>query len=124
MENINDINRKLGFKANDQQIEAISKISTFCSKENQDDAIILKGSAGTGKTSIIKAISNRLWDSGIRIIMLAPTGRASKILKEKTCFPARTIHSEIYTPEQLELNFIKNKMKTKNIPYSSLMNHQ
>lgn len=112
MENKNDINRILGFDPNNEQIDAINSISAFCREANHDDAIILKGSAGTGKTSIIKAISKKLWDNGIRIIMMAPTGRASKILKEKTCFPARTIHSEIYTPEQLENGAIRLHKKT------------
>ena len=107
-----EINSILGFEANDQQIDAINKLTDFSADNNQDDVVILKGSAGTGKTSIIKAVSKVLWDRDNRIIMMAPTGRASKILKEKTGFDAHTIHSEIYTPEQLENGIIRLHKKT------------
>lgn len=52
---------------------------------NSDDRIfILKGSAGTGKTTLLKALVESLCDKGWKCVLMAPTGRASFIMGEKT----------------------------------------
>jgi len=57
---------------------------------------ILTGSAGTGKTTLLKSLIKELCDSRIDFRLTAPTGRASRILEKKTETIAKTIHSEIY----------------------------
>lgn len=68
---------------------------------NSDDRIyILKGSAGTGKTTLLKAFVDSLNDKGWKCVLMAPTGRAAFILGEKTEHPAATIHRTIYQIEE------------------------
>jgi len=57
---------------------------------------VLKGYAGTGKTTVVKALVNVLPKLGKRIILMAPTGRAAKVLSSYTGLPAHTIHRKIY----------------------------
>lgn len=68
---------------------------------NSDDRIfILKGSAGTGKTTLLKALVESLCKKGCKCVLMAPTGRASFILGEKTGYSAATIHRTIYQIEE------------------------
>ena len=57
---------------------------------------VLKGYAGTGKTTVVKALVNVLPQMGKRIVLMAPTGRAAKVLSSYTGLPAHTIHRKIY----------------------------
>jgi len=57
---------------------------------------VLKGYAGTGKTTVVKALVNVLPKMGKRIVLMAPTGRAAKVLSSYTGLPAHTIHRKIY----------------------------
>jgi exodeoxyribonuclease V len=57
---------------------------------------VLKGFAGTGKTTVVKALVNVLPKLGKRIVLMAPTGRAAKVLSSYTGLPAHTIHRKIY----------------------------
>lgn len=67
---------------------------------NSDEQVfLLKGSAGTGKTTMLKAIIDSLKDQW-RYVLMAPTGRASYILGKKTDYPASTIHRKIYEMEE------------------------
>jgi exodeoxyribonuclease-5 len=57
---------------------------------------VLKGYAGTGKTTVVKALVNVLPKLGKRTVLMAPTGRAAKVLSSYTGLPAHTIHRKIY----------------------------
>jgi len=57
---------------------------------------VLKGYAGTGKTTVVKALVNVLPGLGKRTVLMAPTGRAAKVLSSYTGLPAHTIHRKIY----------------------------
>jgi ATP-dependent exoDNAse (exonuclease V) alpha subunit len=59
-------------------------------------AFIIKGYAGTGKTTLIKEIISRLGTMGATVVLLASTGRAAKILSNITKYSAKTVHGEIY----------------------------
>ncbi len=61
-----------------------------------ESVFILKGYAGTGKTSIISAFVQSLDKMKVRFQLMAPTGRAAKVLSHSSGFPAYTIHKEIY----------------------------
>lgn len=97
------------YKNIDNYIELLEKDNNIKYNEKQKKAIItsltnniviITGGPGTGKTTIIRAITdlymkvNKLTDKELidRIALLAPTGRASKRMSESTCLPATTIH--------------------------------
>ena len=92
--------RFLDFTPNPQQKVALEKITSFI-KSNKD-VFILKGSAGTGKTSIVNAITSNLDEQNINLRLVAPTARAASVISDKTGQKAKTMHSQIYTPEQIE----------------------
>ena len=64
---------------------------------NDHDIMIIRGSAGTGKTTLLNKLINHLYKDKKEFSLWAPTGRAVKILQEKTNNPAITIHKGIYT---------------------------
>jgi exodeoxyribonuclease-5 len=70
--------------------------SRFAFSEKPRCALLVKGYAGTGKTSSVKAMVNALEESGMGVMLLAPTGRAAKVLSAYTSRPAFTIHKQIY----------------------------
>lgn len=81
------------------QLNALQKLSDFI---NSDDRIfILQGYAGTGKTTLLKGFIEYLESLQKQYQLMAPTGRAAKILRDKTGV-GRTIHSTIYNFNELE----------------------
>ncbi len=61
---------------------------------------LLKGYAGTGKTTTISTFVNSLWTADKRAVLLAPTGRAAKVISVYSKRPAFTIHKKIYFPKK------------------------
>jgi len=78
------------------QKKAINHISRFHTSEKENPAYVLKGYAGTGKTSILGAYVKTLVQTGQRFVLMAPTGRAAKVLSAYTERTAHTIHRYIY----------------------------
>ena len=74
---------------------------------DRDDraVMILRGSAGTGKTSLSGAIVRTMLQLKQRVVLLAPTGRAAKVFAINSGTPASTIHRRIYRQKSLEGNF-------------------
>ena len=60
------------------------------------DILVVNGYAGTGKTTAVAAIVGALEAIGLKTVLLAPTGRAAKVLSEMCGRPAYTIHKHIY----------------------------
>lgn len=86
-------------KLTDDQNNAISEVESFLARE--DDVFILRGYAGSGKTTLLKGLVNYLNDQNINFRLMAPTGRATKVLQSKTRHGATTIHKGIYCFEKL-----------------------
>jgi hypothetical protein len=84
------------------QESALQKIDNFLSSET--DVFILKGYAGSGKTTILKGLVEYLHQSNRNFSLMAPTGRAAKVIREKTGQEAYTIHKSIYSYEDLVEN--------------------
>ncbi|MEO6884641.1 MAG: AAA family ATPase [Bacteroidia bacterium] len=80
---------------NDQQT-LFGKIALFLDKENHSELFVLRGYAGTGKTSAIGTLVKCLPMCGYETFLLAPTGRAAKVLTEYSKKQAFTIHKKIY----------------------------
>ena len=86
----------LGHPPTNDQLYAISRLAGFCSVQNKQQIFILKGYAGTGKTSLISALIKSLPAVKLKSILLAPTGRAAKVLSSYSQKQALTIHKRIY----------------------------
>ena len=97
----NRIIQCLPFTANEGQMQLLDKLSRFITSPAPRKAFILRGYAGTGKTSIIAALVQSLKQLNQRFILLAPTGRAAKVLSRYAGHPAYTIHKFIYRQKQL-----------------------
>ena len=88
--------RKFGYQPTNCQSEAIKVFCRFLASHAQRPAMVMCGSAGTGKTSLSAAMVKTLMALGQRVVLLAPTGRAAKVLSANACCPAFTIHRRIY----------------------------
>lgn len=81
------------------QVQAAQRIGKFLADPRDNQAFILRGYAGTGKTSLVAAVV-RVWRRLDRpVVLLAPTGRAAKVLSLHAGIPAFTIHKIIYRQE-------------------------
>ncbi|PZQ83181.1 MAG: ATP-dependent endonuclease, partial [Flavobacterium johnsoniae] len=67
--------------------------------DKQDEIFVLKGYAGTGKTTVISTLVNNLTEINKKYVLLAPTGRAAKVIANYSQKPAYTIHKKIYYPK-------------------------
>jgi energy-coupling factor transporter ATP-binding protein EcfA2 len=88
------------FQLTQDQEHALLKIQAFIQSDSQ--AFILCGYAGTGKTTLLRLLNEQLREIGRQVTLLAPTGRAAKILREKTGLDASTVHSGIYNYQDLK----------------------
>ena len=87
---------KLSFEATNNQKKIIEKLSEWLAEGDTNSIFLLNGYAGTGKTTIIASFVAALCDLGIKPILLAPTGRAAKVLSHYSNYEAHTIHKRIY----------------------------
>jgi len=83
-----------------RQDELLKHLAVFIFDDNKEKLFLLKGYAGTGKTTIISTFVNNLWKCGVKSILLAPTGRAAKVIGLYANKPAFTIHKKIYHPKK------------------------
>jgi exodeoxyribonuclease-5 len=79
-----------------QQLELFSKLHSFLISDNGDECFILKGYAGTGKTTVLGALVKALRSYNFKYVLLAPTGRAAKVITAYSGRKAFTIHKRIY----------------------------
>ena len=90
------IREALGLVPTAEQEHAIDVFSMFMTDRDDHVAMILRGSAGTGKTTLAGAIVRAMTTLKQRMILLAPTGRAAKVFSLNAGHPAYTIHRRIY----------------------------
>jgi len=90
------IRQKLGHEPTNGQTEMIEKLAAFVSAPDSDMLFLLKGYAGTGKTTTIGALVKVLDELKIKVVLIAPTGRAAKVLSIQSGKTATTIHKKIY----------------------------
>jgi ATP-dependent exoDNAse (exonuclease V) alpha subunit len=79
-----------------QQSELFGRLDTFLTSDKGDECFILKGYAGTGKTTIVGALVKALRSYNYKYVLLAPTGRAAKVITSYSGKKAFTIHKRIY----------------------------
>ena len=73
----------------------LRKVADFVSSDD-DDILIVNGYAGTGKTTALSSVISVMKNFGTKCVLLAPTGRAAKVLSSYSGQPAFTIHKHIY----------------------------
>lgn len=88
--------KKFGFDFSPGQKEAVESFVHFLFARETESLFLLKGYAGTGKTSLVAAIVNTLLALEYKVVLLAPTGRATKVFSSYAGHPAFTIHKKIY----------------------------
>jgi ATP-dependent exoDNAse (exonuclease V) alpha subunit len=94
------LNAQFPFQPTVKQTAFFQLISDFLTNTNEEELFVLKGYAGTGKTTVISTIVNTLSMLNKKAILLAPTGRAAKVIANYSNKTAYTIHKKIYFPKK------------------------
>lgn len=90
------VQKALPFELTETQSEVVKQMADFIFHPKERSAFLLRGYAGTGKTSIMSAVVRVLHSLKRDVVLLAPTGRAAKVFSHYAGFPAYTVHKEIY----------------------------
>jgi tRNA A37 threonylcarbamoyladenosine biosynthesis protein TsaE len=91
-----------GHVPTEEQEHAIDVFTMFMTDRHEHAVMIMRGSAGTGKTTLAAAIVKTMQSLQQHIVLLAPTGRAAKVFSLYAGHPAYTIHRRIYRQKSLE----------------------
>ena len=95
----NCIFREFPYSPTQGQQNLIKRLADFIVSEyGQFPLFLLEGYAGTGKTTVVSTLVKALPVAGYNVVLLAPTGRAAKVLSLYAQMPAYTIHKRLYKP--------------------------
>ncbi len=83
-----------------KQSVALQQLSSYVLSKEKERLFLLKGFAGTGKTTIVGTLVNNLWHTSMKAVLMAPTGRAAKVMSSYSKTQAFTIHKKIYFPKK------------------------
>ena len=97
-----------------QQVELFGKLHEFLTSDKGEECFILRGYAGTGKTTVVGALVKALRSYNYKSVLLAPTGRAAKVITSYSGKKAFTIHKRIYRKKSA-LNVDESFMKGENM---------
>lgn len=92
--------RKFPFEPTTKQLVVLEQLSQFVYSDVPNNLYLMKGFAGTGKTSIIGTLVSNLWETKRSAVLMAPTGRAAKVISNYSKKEAFTIHKKIYFPKK------------------------
>ncbi len=106
------LQKKFPFQPTVKQDIFFSKIAEFVTSPVQNEIFVLKGYAGTGKTTVISTIVNNLIEVKKKYVLLAPTGRAAKVISNYSGKTAHTIHKKIYFPKKGKAGGVSFTMQT------------
>jgi len=98
----NHLCKNLGNIPTDDQSAALKQVAEYIFNNSNDVIFLLTGYAGTGKTSVISAVVRTLDLLRIKSVLMAPTGRAAKVLASYTGKQAYTIHKKIYRQKSIK----------------------
>lgn len=119
MDKANFIVQLYPFSPTTEQLVFCTKAASFFADTTAKKCMVLRGYAGTGKTTSIAALVKALPQFKLKVVLLAPTGRAAKVISSYTQKPAFTIHKKIYRKRsavatemafQLALNLAENTL--------------
>jgi len=111
------LKEKFPFDLTLKQDVVLQRLATFILEGDSESLFILKGYAGTGKTTLISTLVNSLWNAHKSAVLLAPTGRAAKVIAKYSKREALTIHKKIYFPKKQSgggVSFVLQPNKHKN----------
>ncbi len=91
-----EVIKSFPYKPTLKQDLLLNKLADFIFDTNNNALFLLKGYAGTGKTTIISSVVNNLEKANKKAVLLAPTGRAAKVISGYSKKKAFTIHKKIY----------------------------
>ena len=94
------LKNKFPHNTTSSQDECLLLLSSFLYSKDASSLFLLKGYAGTGKTTLIGALVSQLWNAQMKSVLLAPTGRAAKVISNYSGKQAQTIHRHIYYPKK------------------------
>ncbi|MET6991080.1 ATP-dependent DNA helicase [Sediminicola arcticus] len=83
-----------------KQNVVLEKLADFVLSKEKEVVFMLKGFAGTGKTTMIGALVTNLWQTNMKAVLMAPTGRAAKVMSNYSNTQSYTIHRKIYFPKK------------------------
>jgi len=95
------IKDQLPFEPTEQQSYLLESLGEFLMSTDDSKVFLLRGYAGTGKTSVVSALVRALNELNQKTMLLAPTGRAAKVIAGYSGFPAFTIHKRIYRQKSM-----------------------
>lgn len=105
------------FEPTQRQDELLRKLADFVINGSTNSLFLIRGYAGTGKTTIISTVVNHLSPAGIKSVLLAPTGRAAKVMGSYAKKQSLTIHKKIYYPKndpETGMSFVLQQNKHQN----------
>lgn len=111
------LQQNLPFIPTQKQLELLHLLSRFTFDQKNDKLLLIRGYAGTGKTSVVSAFVNQLQNTPFKSVLLAPTGRAAKVISVYSNKAAFTIHKKIYFPknnQQASIDFLLKTNKHRN----------
>ena len=94
-----ELEKSFPFEPTVSQRKWFLEVSNFILSKSTNNAFLLTGYAGTGKTTLIGALVRQLTRTGYKSVLMAPTGRAAKVMTTYSKFSALTIHKQIYYPK-------------------------
>ena len=101
------LKQKFPFQPTTKQDLVLNQLSEFIFDATPNSIYLLKGFAGTGKTSIIGTLVSNLWEVKKSAVLMAPTGRAAKVISNYSGNEAFTIHKKIYFPKKVKGGGVK-----------------
>jgi len=111
------IKQQFPFTPTIKQNILLQQLSEFIFSKTQNGLFVIKGYAGTGKTTIVGTIVTNLWKAKMSAVLMAPTGRAAKVISNYSGKEAFTIHKKIYFPKSEKgggISFVLQPNKHKN----------
>jgi exodeoxyribonuclease-5 len=114
---VSKVTEKLPFTPNSGQQQALQLLAQFLLEPaSRDRVFLLRGYAGTGKTSLVGALVKAMTEGNMKTVLMAPTGRAAKVFSFLSGRTAMTIHKTIYRQtkfnvEQEGFRLMDNRMK-------------
>jgi exodeoxyribonuclease-5 len=109
--------KDFGYSPTDDQHTALKSLSKYLVTADNEKIFLLKGYAGTGKTTIISTLVKNLSKLRLKASLMAPTGRAAKVMSNYSGKTAQTIHKCIYFPQKNSkggVNFVQKDNKFRN----------